>query len=59
MRSTKGSEIDVELDGRALGVPHFTTQVGLSDLAAPYISDACTCRMTGMKDFSFPKARIV
>ena len=57
VHSTKGSEIDIELNGREPGILHLTTQVSPSNCATSFVSDACTCRMTGMKDISFPKAR--
>ena len=53
----KGSEIDVEFNDRELGMAHCTTQVGPSDHAMSHVSDAFTCRITGMKDISFQKAR--
>ena len=53
------SELDVELDDRGPGMQHCTTQVGPSDHATPYVSEACSRRMIGMKVISFPRARYV
>ena len=59
VHSVEGSEIDVDVNGREPGIQHCTIQVGPSDYATSYIFDTSTCRMTGMKDISFPKAQRV